>query len=68
MKFELNSQEVQFTFGNEKYKSGFKTRTFKHIKEGAEADKLKAAGEAIAGLQNDTLSQTVLVQKQLVSD
>ena len=66
MKYELSDQSVKYTFGNERYTSGFKTRTLKHVKEGAEADKLKAAGDAIASLQDDTLSQVVLVQEQTI--
>lgn len=28
MNFELTEQSIQFTFGNKKYKSGLKNRTF----------------------------------------
>lgn len=44
MNFELTEQSIQFTFGNKKYKSGLKNRTFKNVAKDAQADALENGG------------------------
>ena len=53
MNFEITEQSIQFTFGNKKYKSGLKNRTFKNVAKDAQADALENGGKAIASLQDD---------------
>ena len=42
------------------------SRMIKNVKKGAAADDLKKVGQAIAGLQEDSLDDVILVQKQRV--
>lgn len=67
MKLSLISQEVKYSFLNEKYKNGEKTRTFQNVKIEAEPAKLHAFGEAIASLQTgDEYGGAVLIQHQQI--
>ena len=68
MKFELTEQSVQYTFGNKRYTNGLKSRMIKNVKKDAAAADLKKVGQAIAGLQEDSLDDVILVQKQRVID
>lgn len=54
MNFELTEQSIQFTFGNKKYKSGLKNRSFKNV------------GKAIASLQDDSLDDAILIQRRRI--
>ena len=47
MNFELTEQSIQFTFGNKKYKSGLKNRSFKNVSKDAKADALQNVGKAM---------------------
>lgn len=47
MNFELTEQSIKFTFGNKKYKSGLKNRTFKNVSKDAKADALNNVGKAL---------------------
>ncbi|MDF7639189.1 DUF1659 domain-containing protein [Lactobacillus sp. ESL0791] len=64
MNFELIAQSIQYTFSNAKYKDGKKSRIFKNVREQSSADSLAKVGKAIAGLQDDALSEATLIQKQ----
>ena len=66
MNFELTEQSIQFTFGNKKYKSGLKNRSFKNVSKDAQADALQNVGKAIASLQDDSLDDAVLIQRRRV--
>lgn len=66
MNFELADQSIQFTFNNERYTNGLKSRVIKNVKKGAAAGDLKKVGQAIADLQDDGLDDVVLIQKQRV--
>lgn len=67
MKLEALNQEVQFVFSNsEKYGDHKKSRIFKNVAQGVNADQLNKVGIAIADLQGDELSQSVLVLKKAV--
>ena len=66
MKFELAEQSIQYTFGNKRYTNGLKSRMIKNVKKDAAAADLKKVGQAIAGLQEDSLGDVILVQKQRV--
>ena len=66
MNFELTEQSIQFTFGNKKYKSDLKNRTFKNVGKDAQADALQNVGKAIASLQDDSLDDTVLIQRRRI--
>lgn len=66
MNFELTEQSIQFTFGNKKYKNGLKNRTFKHVSRDAQADALQNVGKAIAGLQDDSLDDAILIQRRRI--
>lgn len=68
MKFELTEQSVQFTFGNKQYKNGLATKSYANVKKETPADKLKLVGQTIADLQEDSLDDVILVQKQRVID
>lgn len=68
MKYELSSQSVKYTFGNDRYHNGLATKTYGHVKPETPADKLKEVGQAIAGLQDDSLAKVILVQEQIVAD
>lgn len=68
MKFELTEQSVQFTFGNKRYKNGLATKSYANVKKETPADKLKLVGQTIANLQEDSLDDVILVQKQRVID
>ena len=68
MKFELTEQSVQFTFGNTRYKNGLATKSYANVKKETPADKLKLVGQTIADLQEDSLDDVILVQKQRVID
>ena len=68
MKFELTEQSVQFTFGNKRYKNGLATKSQANVKKETAADKLKLVGQTIADLQEDSLDDVILVQKQRVID
>ena len=50
MNFELTEQSIQFTFGNKKYKSGLKNRSFKNVSKDVQADALQNVGKAISSL------------------
>lgn len=65
MNFELAEQSIQYTFGNKRYTNGLKSRMITNVKKDAAAD-LKKVGQAIAGLQEDSLDGVILVQKQRV--
>ena len=66
MNFELTEQSIQFTFGNKKYKSELKNRSFKNVSKDAQADALQNVGKAIAGLQDDSLDDVVLIQRRRI--
>lgn len=66
MNFELAEQSIQYTFGNKRYANGLKSRMIKNVKKDASAADLKKVGQAIAGLQEDSLDNVILVQKQRV--
>ena len=66
MNYELTEQSVVFTFGNKRYKSGLKNKNYANVKKDASADSLIAVGQAIAGLQDDSLDDTILIQKRRV--
>lgn len=68
MKFELTEQSVQFTFGNKRYKNGLANKSYANVKKETPADKLKLVGQTIADLQEDSLDDVILVQKQRVID
>jgi hypothetical protein len=65
MKLNLVSQEVKYTFLNEKYHKGEKTRLFRNVKNYADPAKLHAFGEALVSLQTgDEYGGAVLIQHQ----
>ena len=66
MNFELTKQSIQFTFGNKKYKSGPKNRSFKNVSKDVQADALQNVGKAIASLQDDSLDDAVLIQRRRI--
>ena len=66
MNFELTEQSIQFTFGNKKYKSGLKNRTFKNVSNDAQADALENVGKAIVSLQDDSLDDAILIQRKRI--
>ena len=66
MNFELTEQSIQFTFGNKKYKSGLKNRTFKNVAKDAQADALENGGKAIASLQDDSLDDAISIQRRRI--
>lgn len=66
MNFELTDQSIKFTFGNKKYKSGLKNRTFKNVAKDAQADALNNVGKAIASLQDDSLDDAILIQEKRI--
>lgn len=66
MNFELTEQSIKFTFGNKKYKSGLKNRTFKNVSKDAKADALNNVGKAIAALQEDSLDDAILIQERRI--
>ncbi len=66
MKYELTEQSVQFTFGNKRYKSGLNNKTYANVDKDASADALTVVGQAIAGLQDDSLDDTILIQRHRV--
>ncbi|NRN81623.1 hypothetical protein IMAU30115_01772 [Lactobacillus helveticus] len=66
MNFELAEQSIQYTFGNKRYTNGLKSRMINDVKKDASAADLKKVGQAIAGLQEDSLDGVILVQKQRV--
>lgn len=66
MNFELAEQSIQYTFGNKRYTNGLKSRMIKDVKKDASAADLKKVGQAIADLQEDSLDDVILVQKQRV--
>lgn len=66
MNFELTDQSIKFTFGNKKYKSGLKNRTFKNVSRDAQADALNNVGKAIASLQDDSLDDAILIQEKRI--
>mgnify|MGYP003414286474 FL=1 len=66
MNYELTEQSVQFTFGNKRYKSGLKNKTYANVDEKASAESLIIVGQAIAGLQDDSLDDTILIQRRRV--
>ena len=66
MNFELTEQSIQFTFGNKKYKSDLKNRTFKNVGKDVQADALQNVGKAITSLQDDSLDDTVLIQRRRI--
>ena len=66
MYFELTEQSIQFTFGNKKYKSGLKNRSFKNVSKDAQADALQNVDKAIASLQDDSLDEAILIQRRRI--
>lgn len=66
MNFELTEQSIQFTFGNKKYTSGLKNRSFKNVSKDAKADALQNVGKAIASLQDDSLDDAILIQRRRI--
>ncbi|NRO44945.1 DUF1659 domain-containing protein [Lactobacillus helveticus] len=66
MNFELAEQSIQYTFGNKRYTNGLKSRMIKNVKRSAAAEDLKKVGQAIAGLQEDSFDDVILVPKQRV--
>ena len=66
MYFELTEQSIQFTFGNKKYKSGLKNRSFKNVFKDAQAVALENVGKAIASLQDDSLDDAILIQRRRI--
>ncbi|MDF7671830.1 DUF1659 domain-containing protein [Lactobacillus sp. ESL0701] len=66
MNFELSDQSIQYTFLNEKYANGVKTRNLNNVKEGVTAAELADVGTALSALQGDKLGAAILIQKQLV--
>ena len=66
MNFGLTEPSIQFTFGNKKYKRGLKNRSFKNVSKDAQADALENVGKAIAGLQDDSLDDAILIQRRRI--
>ena len=66
MNFGLTEPSIQFTFGNKKCKSGLKNRSFKNVSKDAKADALQNVGKAIAGLQDDSLDDAILIQRRRI--
>ena len=66
MNFGLTEPSIQFTFGNKKCKSGPKNRSFKNVSKDAQADALENVGKAIAGLQDDSLDDAILIQRRRI--
>ena len=66
MNFGLTEPSIQFTFGNKKCKSGLKNRSFKNVSKDAQADALENVGKAIAGLQDDSLDDAILIQRRRI--
>ena len=66
MNFELTEQSIQFTFGNKKYESGLKNRRLKNVSKDAQAVSLQNVGQAILGLQYDSLDDVVLIQRRRI--
>ncbi|WEV50973.1 DUF1659 domain-containing protein [Lactobacillus sp. ESL0731] len=66
MNFELSDQSIQYTFLNEKYTGGAKSRILNNVKEGVTAAGLADVGAALSTLQGDTLGAAILIQKQIV--
>ena len=66
MNFELTEQSIQFTFGNKKYESGLKNRSFKNVSKDAQADALQNVDKAIASLQDDSLDDAVFIQRRRI--
>lgn len=64
MKFELLEQSIEYTFGNERYTNGHKSRVIKNVKRDAAAENLQKVGQAIAELQKDSLDDVVLIKKE----
>ena len=64
MKIE-HSHTFAYIF-HSRYTNGLKSRMIKNVKKGTAADDLKKVGQAIAGLQEDSLDDVILVQKQRV--
>lgn len=64
MEFELLEQSVMYRFNNEAYgDKGYKDRTLKNVRKDASAEAVVSIGKAMAGLQDDVLSATTLIQK-----
>ena len=66
MNFGLTEPSIQFTFGNKKCKSGLKNRSFKNVSKDAQADALQNVGKAIAGPQDDSLDDAILIQRRRI--
>ena len=66
MNFELTEQSIQYTFGNKKYESGHKNRSFKNVSKDAQADALQNVDKAIASLQDDSLDEAILIQRRRI--
>lgn len=67
MNFELQSQSVQYTFINEaKYGKNGKTRIYNNVDPAATGQGLHDVGEALADLQGDTHTDSVLIIRKAV--
>lgn len=60
-------ESIQFTFANEVYANGKKSRIFKNVKEGVEDKALIQVGEATSQLQGDDLGDVFKITKTPVA-
>ncbi len=67
MKLNLMKQSIEYTFMNETYPKGVKSRRFQNVKPEATSEQLYAFGNACTQLQKgDALGSVVLIQHQAV--
>ena len=63
---QLVTQEVVFTFANDKYKDGLKKQTYANVKLDVTSAQLQEVGSALARLRGDQLNGVGLLQHQMI--
>lgn len=63
MNTEFLAAGIEYSYGNDKYKDGKKSRTFKNVKKDADPVALAAVGHKICDLQGDSLLEATIITK-----
>lgn len=67
MNYEFLEQSVQYAFKNDaKYGEKLKKRIYNNVKEDAKAENVAAVGEALAQLQGDEITSSVIIIKKTI--
>jgi hypothetical protein len=57
---------IQYTFANQNYPKGKKSRILKNVKQDAKAENLAKVGQTLSSLQGDSLLAATIITKSAI--